>query len=187
VPDSGRRSVALYRSLLGARFDALPYCVRELHDLTEPAVWIGRADVERGRSWLARTVADLLSLPPDGKDQPLGVSFVPVDGREEWTRWFGTRTFASVQFERHGLLAERIGATTLLSVPEASEEGLGLKLHGVRVLGIPLPRMLHPRVRTFESEQDGLYRFEAEAHLPRVGLLVRYTGWLERAAETPSA
>jgi hypothetical protein len=186
VPRGERRYLALYRSLLGARFEELPAPVRELHDLTEPAVWIGRADVERGSSWVARTLADLLSLPPDGKDQPLGVSFVPVNGREEWTRWFGTRTFGSVQFEHDGLLAERIGPTCLLSALEASEEGLALTLHGVRVLGIPLPRFLHPRVRTIERQQDGIYWFEAEAHLPLAGLLVRYTGWLERS-ETPSA
>jgi Domain of unknown function (DUF4166) len=187
VPDSERYSAPLYRSLLGARFDVLPPRVRELHDLTEHGVWIGRADVERGQSWLARTLADLLSLPPEGKDQPLGVSFVPVDGREEWTRWFGTRTFGSVQFERAGMLAERIGVTCMLSALEASEEGLGLKLQGVRVLGIPLPSFLHPRVRTYETERDGLYHFEAEAHLPFAGLLVRYTGWLETTADVPSA
>jgi hypothetical protein len=50
----------------------------------------------------------------------------------------------------------------------------------VRFLGVPLPRRLHPRVRTLESERDGRYRFEVEAHLPLLGLLVRYTGWLER-------
>lgn len=185
MPEGGRPP-ALYRSLLGDRFDILPARVRELHDLTEQAVWVGRADVERGRSWVARTVAELLSLPPDGKDQPLGVSFMPDNGQEAWTRWFGTRTFGSVQFERDGLLAERIGATCLFSALEASEEGLALRLQEVRVLGIRLPRMLHPRVRTFESEQDGRYRFEAEAHLPLAGLLVRYAGWLE-TAEVPSA
>jgi hypothetical protein len=186
VPRSEQRPPPLYRSLLGDRFELLPERVRELHDLTEQTVWVGRADVERGRSWVARTVADLLSLPPDGKDQSLGISFMPDNGREEWTRWFGTRTFGSVQFERDGLLAERIGATCLLSAPEASEEGLAMRLHGVRVFGIPLPRFLHPRVRTFEREQDGVYQFEAEAHLPLVGLLVRYTGWLE-SAEVPNA
>jgi hypothetical protein len=54
----------LYRRLLGARFDALPARARELHDVTETSVWIGRADVERGRSWAARAVATLFSLPP---------------------------------------------------------------------------------------------------------------------------
>jgi hypothetical protein len=35
-------------------------------------------------------------------------------------------------------------------------------------------------VRTFEREQGGRYHFEVEAKLPLFGLLVRYSGWLER-------
>ena len=180
VPDGGRRPPALYRSLLGERFDVLPARVRELHDLTEPAVWVGRTDVERGRSWGANALAAMFCLPPHGKDQPLRVTFTPGNGREAWTRKFGKRTFRSVRFERKGMLAERIGASCLVCAPEASADGLALRLQDVRVLGIPLPSWLHARVRTFESEQDGRYRFEAEAQLPLLGLLVRYTAWLER-------
>ena len=131
-------------------------------------------------------LATLFSLPPYGKDQPLRVSFVPGNGQEQWTREFGARTFRSVQFESSGLLSERIGMSCLISALEASPDGLALRLQGMRVLGISLPRALHPRVRTFESERHGRYRFEAEAHLPVVGLLVRYAGWLERAT-APSA
>jgi hypothetical protein len=178
--------ISLYRRLLGGRFDVLPARVCELHDLEEPAVWVGRADVERGRSWFARAVAALFSLAPDGKDQPLRVSFTPCHGQEVWLRRFGARTFRSVQFESHGLLAERIGVSCLMSALEVSSDGLVLRLQDVRVLGISLPRMLHPRVHTFESERAGRYRFEAQAHLPLAGLLVRYAGWLERAG-APSA
>ena len=127
MPDSERGDLALYRSLLGARFDVLPQRVRELHDLTGHTVWIGRTDVERGQSWLARKLADLLSLPPEGKDQPLGVSFVPVDGREGWTRWFGTRTFVSIQYERNGMLAERI----IKKAPEKNDDTVTLAYRAI--------------------------------------------------------
>jgi hypothetical protein len=181
-----RTDLSLYRTLLGARFDVLPARVRELHDVTETAVWVGRADVERGRSRVARALATLFSLPTDGRDQALRVRFEPGGGREVWTRVFGAREFSSVQFQRDGWLAERVGAVTLLSALDASSDGLALQLRKVLVLGIPLPRWLHPCVRTFESDRDGRYRFEVEAHLPVVGLLVRYAGWLERAVG-PSA
>ena len=49
------------------------------------------------------------------------------------------------------------------------------------VAQVPLPRVLHPSVRTFEHERDGRYCFEVEAHLPLSGLLIRYGGWLQRA------
>lgn len=162
-------------------FDALPPRVRELHDVTATSRWVGRADVERGRGSAARLIATVLGLPPDGRDQALSVTFEPNDGGEIWTRAFGASVFRSVQDERGGLLRERAGPVTFLFALQASGEGLVLILRGVRVFGMPLPRFAHPRVRTFESERDGRYRFEVEGSLPLVGLIVRYAGWLERA------
>jgi hypothetical protein len=187
VRDGGQPDGALYRRLLRARFESLPARVRELHDVTETAAWVGRADVERGASLASRLLAMLFSLPPEGKDQPLCVTFEPHGGREIWTRAFGTRKFRSVQLEKDGLLRERVGPTCLVFALDASREGLALRLLDVLVLGIPMPRMLHPCVRTMESETDGRYRFEVSSHLPTGGLLVRYAGWLERADAPASA
>lgn len=172
----------LYRRLLGARFDELPAQVAELHDVTGLSVWAGRADVERGRSLASRSVASLFGLPPAGRDQPLRVRFEPVDGREIWSRTFGSAVFRSVQYERGGLLRERVGPSTFIFALDTSTEGMALKLKGARFLGVPLPRLLTPSVHTFESERDGRYHFEVEARLPLLGLIVRYAGWLERAA-----
>ena len=174
-------TLPLYRRLLGARFDELPSRVRELHDLTGPAVWRGRADVERGTSWVARAMATLLSFPSAGRDQPLSVTFAPDRGRETWTRRFGDKVFPSVQYERGGCLFERVGPSVLVFGLDVSPKGLALILIGVRFLGMPLPRLLHPAVRTMESERGGRYQFEVDAILPVFGLLVRYSGWLEKA------
>ena len=173
-------SLPLYRRLLGPDFDALPARVRELHDLDRIGVWQGRAKVERGRSLVARIAATLSSLPPEGDDQPLRVTFAAVGDKEIWARQFGKALFRSVQYERGGLLRERVAISTFVFATVASADGLALRLDGFRLLGVPMPRMLHPAVSTFESERDGRYRFEVEAHLPLFGLLVRYSGWLER-------
>jgi hypothetical protein len=106
------------------------------------------------------------------------VTFEPVGASEHWSRQFGSAPFRSVQYERGGFLFERVGPTTFVFTALASAEGLALRLDGFRVLGVPLPRLLHPAVRTFECECDGRYRFEVEARLPLFGLLVRYHGWL---------
>ncbi len=185
--DGGQPDGALYRRLLGARFEALPARVRELHDVTTTAAWVGRADVERGASWASRLLAKLFSLPPDGNDQPLRVTFEPRDGAEVWTRSFGARQFRSLQFEKHGLLRERVGLSCLIFALDVSAEGLALRLLDVLVLGIALPRIFHPCVHTLERERDDLYRFEVSSHLPLVGLLVRYAGWLERVEAPASA
>ena len=173
-------SLPLYRRLLGAAFDTLPARVRELHDLAGVSVWQGRAKVERGRSLVARIAATLSSLPPEGDDQPLRVTFAAVGDKEIWARQFGKALFRSVQYERGGLLRERVAVSTFVFAATATANGLSLRLDGFRLLGVPMPPMLHPAVDTFESERDGRYQFEVEAHLPLFGLLIRYSGWLEQ-------
>jgi len=175
-------TLPLYRRLLGARFEQLPARVAGLHDVAGISVWKGRADVERGRSLAGRALATLFGLPPAGRDQPLSVTFTPEGDREIWTRAFGRAVFRSVQYECHGLLRERVGPATFIFALDTSADGMALKLKGVRFLGLPLPRLLAPIVHTFESERDGRYRFEVEARLPLLGLIVRYAGWLERVA-----
>jgi hypothetical protein len=175
----------LYRRLLGPAFDRLPPRVRELHELAGVSIWEGRAGVERGGSLAARIAAALTSLPPEGDDQPLRVTFHALGEREIWGRQFGTAIFRSVQYRSGGLLHERVGPTTFVFTPLASDEGLALRLDGFRVLGVALPRALHPAVRTFECEQGGRYHFEVEAHLPLFGLLIRYAGWLQPVAPRP--
>ena len=175
-------TLPLYRRALGAGFDVLPARVRELHDLDRKRAWSGRASVERGTSIPSRIAAAISGLPPAGPDQMLRVTFEPVGETETWSRQFGGALFRSVQFEHGGFLHERVGPTTFIFTPLASSEELALRLDGFRVLGIALPRFLHPTLRTIERERDGRYEFEVEAHLPLFGLLVRYAGWLEPQA-----
>jgi hypothetical protein len=179
-------TMPLYRRLLGERFARLPARVRELHDLAGASIWTGRADVERGRSLPSRMVATLFGLPPAGRDQALRVTFTTVGETEVWSRAFGNAVFRSVQYERGGLLRERVGPSTFVFALETSADGLALKLKGVRFLGIPLPAFLAPSVFTFESERDGRYHFEVEASLPLLGRIVRYQGWLERENSAPA-
>ena len=173
-------SLPLYRRVLGTAFDVLPARVRQLHDVAGVRVWVGRASVERGKSLPSRIAAVLSGLPPEDPDQLLSVTFEPFGTTEIWLRQFGSSQFRSVQYERGGFLRERVGPTTFVFTTIAAAEGLALRLDGFRVLGVPLPRLLHPAVRTFERERDGRYHFEVEARLPLFGLLVRYSGWLEQ-------
>lgn len=173
-------SLPLYRRVLGPRFAVLPTLVRDLHELEAASRWVGMAHVERGRSRLSRLAAWIAGLPPDGRDQTLCVTFEPVGAREIWTRRFGVVRFRSVQYERNGFLCERTGPTTFVFTPVASGNGLALRLDGFRLLGLPLPRLVHPSVRTWECEREGRYQFEVEACLPLAGLIIRYRGWLVR-------
>ena len=174
--------IPLYRRLLGARFDELPGQVRELHDVSSAVTWAGSADVTRGSSLPARAIATLFGLPPDGRDQPLTVMFAPRGDTEIWTRTFGKKRFISTQRAARGELRETVGPCTLQMILQANDQGLALTLGRARIFGMPVPRFLLPHIRTAESELDGRYMFDVETVIPAFGLLVRYRGWLERAA-----
>ncbi|MBO0739892.1 MAG: DUF4166 domain-containing protein [Hyphomicrobiaceae bacterium] len=175
-------SLPLYRRVLGARFAVLPARVRELHDLHAASQWAGMANVERGRSRLSRLAAWIAGLPPEARDQALCVTFEPVGANEVWTRRFGEMRFRSVQYERAGFLCERAGPAMFVFTPVVTGHGLALRLDGFRLLGLPLPRLLHPSVRTWECEREGRYQFSVEVRLPLAGLIIRYAGWLVRRA-----
>jgi saccharopine dehydrogenase-like NADP-dependent oxidoreductase len=177
----------LYRRVLGKRFAALPPVVRALHDVETTSVWSGRADVERGSSVIAKLLATLFSLPPDGRDQPLRVSFTQQDISEIWTRVFGVKTFRSVQSEGAGELVERVGPVRFTFALETSDAAMHLRLRRLHVFGLPIPRLFHPRVETREWQDGARYRFDVASHLPGVGLLVHYTGWLEPDAAATTA
>ena len=175
--------VPLYRRLLGADFDRLPLAVRRLHDVRERSVWLGRAGVERGGSWICRMICATSGLPPTGPDQLHTVDFMPATGdAETWHRTFGRKVFQSRQWQSESGLSEQIGLARLTLLPKVTPEGLTLSLAAIHVLEIRLPRLLLPIVETREYEVDGRYQFEVEARFKGLGRLVRYAGWLEPAA-----
>ncbi|MFM9942266.1 MAG: DUF4166 domain-containing protein [Hyphomicrobiaceae bacterium] len=172
----------LYRRLLGAEFDALPAKVRELHDVQGQVTWSGRAEVQRGTSLLARIIGTIAGLPPSSPGLPLEVVFTPDATGEHWRRTFGRHVFQTHQRLGNGVILERIGPSTAALKPKVGPAGLSLTVAGLSVLGVPVPRSLLAEMTTLEHEVDGRYAFEVEAHLPLIGLLVRYKGWLERVA-----
>lgn len=166
-----------YREVLGEAWAELPALVRAMH-VGGRLEATGRADVELGRSLPARVGARLFGLPLAGADQPLRVRFEP-DGRgETWTRWFGERRMSSRQWADGGLLWEALGAVTVGSAVSLEGGRLHLTLRRWRLLGVPMPLALAPRVTAVEGEADGRYVFDIALAHPLTGLVVRYRGWL---------
>lgn len=182
--------IAIYRRALGPRFSDLAPALQRLHDVTTATTWVGQSDVMRGSGLLVRLIAALAGLPESGKAQPLRVTFTPEGegdrASERWERRFSERLFRTRQWSRGDHIVEAAGLVRFVFRPVVADGSLALELEGYRVLGLPLPRFLHPRVRTREHEAEGRYRFEVEAGLPLIGLLVRYEGWLEPEAARPT-
>lgn len=179
---------ALFPTLLGVDFDALPAPVRRLHLRVGAACYAGEVKVERGRHPLAQLCAWATRLPAAGSG-PLQVEIVAADGREAWTRRIGGRAMPSRlragRGAMTGLLCERLGLVVFgfaLSV-ESGPDGAQImwRVRTLRVFGLlPLPAGWFAGVEARESaDAQGRYCFDVLAALPLVGLLVHYRGWLD--------
>jgi hypothetical protein len=171
-------------------WENLPAPLRAMHDIEGTVVAEGRASVERGTSLFARMIGFFVGFPRAADDTKVRVKFEAREGRERWTRTFGTGSFSSTQFEGSGrsarLLCEHFGplGVAMALVPKGGKLVLGLRRWSV--FGIPLPIALGPHSDTFEFVADGRFHFDVKLSHPLAGLIVHYRGWLERVA-TPAA
>ncbi|MEJ0069705.1 MAG: DUF4166 domain-containing protein [Pseudomonadota bacterium] len=169
----------LFRRLLGNRFDALPAAVRTVHGGCGPAVFSGRAIVRAGRSLPARVMRHLLGLPRSGRHD-VTVTLAPDARGETWTRRFGGARFTSrlVDTDRMAVFEERVGPLRVAFDLRPQARGVVWQMVGWRLLGLPLPRQLAPRMRARAEDVDGSYRFRVVVSHAWIGLLFAYRGML---------
>jgi hypothetical protein len=173
----------LYRRILGSAFETLPPRLRELHGSATERRWTGHAEVRRGRGILARGIAALMGFPPETSRAAVMVIFTPEGAAERWTRSFDGRRFSSLQSYGAGrnayLLVERFGIASVALALVVEGDRLLLVPRRWSLLGVPMPRFLLPRGLSFETEEEGRFRFDVEIAAPIVGLIVAYKGVLE--------
>lgn len=171
----------LYPLLLGADYVALAPVLREVHERVTQLR--GTVSVTRGDSWQVRALATLAGMPRPCTDAPCQVAFLSEPGAppgaERWVRDMAGSRFSSLlipagdqQFD------ESFGWYRFHFRLDLETGAVRFVLQGMRVLGVPVPRRLLPRIVTRESGRDGAYLFAVEAHLPGLGLLVAYRGTL---------
>ncbi len=176
----------LYQHILGASWHALPESLRHMHSVRVTATAAGRANVTRGKGWLASLIGSVVGFPHAGTDIPVEVRFAVARTqhgyRETWTRRFANRSFRSEQFAGNGrfdrLVCERFGPLTLALALVFEDSRLHLVVRGWSFLGIPLPRALAPTCDAHESEHDGRFHFDVAISHRWTGLIVHYRGWL---------
>ena len=178
----------LYQRVLGAAFERLPPEIREMHQVERRCTAAGRAQVTRGHGLVSGMVGWLVGFPAAANDVEVRVEFTARHGVETWTRKFSGRAFRSTQKAAgQGLLVERFGAFACALRVTAREEGLDLAPIRAALLGIPLPRILLPRIVATERVTDRRFCFHVEIELPFFGPLIRYRGWLERISGCDAA
>src|SRR5258706_16006842 len=169
----------LYQRILGDVSESLPSSLIKMHDCKKAE---GLANVEVGKTLLARLMVKILGFPEAGRDVPVQVSFISNDGGELWQRTFAGKSFASFQMEGHDLserlLSERFGPVTFVMALVVSPDKLSLVIRRWTIFGIPLPLFLAPLGNSFEYVAERLFCFQVAIRHPITGLIVYYQGWL---------
>ena len=181
--DTAQGTLPLYQYLLGTTWEQLPAHIRDMHNFTEAASATGIATIRRGKNPLARLACFILGFPQAGDAVPVTVDFTVLNGQETWTRTFGGKSFASVQYAGRGrserLLIERFGILTFAMALVHEAGRLKLVLRHWHVLGMPLPMWLCPKSDSYEHAEEGRFHFNVEISHPLTGLIVHYKGWLD--------
>lgn len=79
-------------------------------------------------------------------------------------------------------MCERFDPLSFAMALVAEGDRLALVLRRWSLLGLPLPMWLCPRSSSYETVENGRFRFHVEIAHPLTGLIVRYQGWLSPVA-----
>ena len=144
--------------------------------------------MKSGRNPLARLMAFIVGVKiKAGEDIPLTVTFTKDEQGERWTRNFGGQKFHSHFSLGRGrnthLAVERFGLFKIGLALVTTQDKNDLKLHYIprrcTFLGVPVPKFLIPKGKSYEMEKDGKFHFNVTIKLPILGLMAAYKGWLE--------
>lgn len=169
---------ALFPGLLGEGFASLHPNVRAVHN-GQSRRWSGRASVQRGSHPIARLAAAVARLPTTQRDEPVVVTIDATDGKEIWTRWFGSAAPMQSSLSNHdGLLVERMGPVSLKFQANVRDAGMEWFLRRISFLGLPLPRRMFNVIAKVSATAQS-YRFLVAVGLTGIGEMIRYEGELD--------
>lgn len=184
---------SLYQLILRDAFAKLPKPVQVLHQSEGEETWSGRASVTRGKSLIAHMACWFFGFPKAGENQELQVRFQRDRSKQVWTRSFNGKTFSSVlkagTGRASGLINERFGPFSFDFALVLDGSKLRYVIRRWNFMGLPLPLVLAPNGECFDCDRDGKFGFDIELRQAWVGLIVRYSGYLQatRVMETLDA
>jgi hypothetical protein len=171
-------AMSIFERAMGERFGRLPAAVQRFHRLAGRQVLRGEVRIDAPASLAARLVAACLGLPRQAQQGSLRFELDGGPEQETWTRRFPGQTMASRLYLVGGQLTEQLGPARLGFDLHEVDGRLEMRLAHLRVLGLPCPRLLMPRVTAHEAGEGDHLLFNVEAVLPIIGLVAGYRGHL---------
>lgn len=136
---------------------------------------------------MSRLIARLFGFPIQDAVTDASVTVGITEDGELWRREFGTTCFQSSLLRGRGrdehLVCERFGWVTVAVGIVWDNEQLWFVPRRWRIGPVPLPRLLLPKGRSFETDEDGVFAFDVRLELPVLGLIAAYKGTLRPAGD----
>jgi hypothetical protein len=170
---------SVYRQVLGADFNLLATELQRFHSMAGRVELTGRFSVKGPHSAAGRLVSALFALPRTAAETSFKFELDANARQETWRRHFPGRSMVSRMRAGPGMLVERFGPIHFYFRLKADDGQLNMLLQSVTIFGIRSPKFLMPKVMAHEAGADGKLHFSVSAHLPVVGLLAEYRGYLE--------
>ena len=168
-------TASLYERLLGDDFASLSPPLASFHRQTA-ATAAGEFIVMRPSGPFIGLVARLMGLPAQGDNVPLRL-VVQRDGHcETWRRWFGPTAMFTRQWQWRKLLIEAAGLMSFGIELRVRHGGMTFRSRRCWLLGLPLARLLAPRVTAVVLPQPEGWQVRVRIRLPLVGEVTRYQG-----------
>jgi predicted dinucleotide-binding enzyme len=172
--------IPLSKRVMGDKFDLLPEAVRSMHLICGDGSAQGSATVVRSKNPLAQLICMMMRFPKTGQHN-LHVGFEERDGIEHWTRDFGGTRFTSHLSEANGYLVERFGPLRFYFDLPFNAEKLSMLMRKWSIFHIALPIFLAPRSDAHEWQDGDDFCFDVPIALPLIGMIVHYSGRLQRS------
>jgi len=96
--------------------------------------------------------------------------------REAWVRTFPDMTLCTTQWIDAGRLVEQAGPMQFLFAVDADERGMRFAQTGCRLLGIPVPHALAPRIETVVRGDELGWNVLVSIGAPVLGRIATYGG-----------
>lgn len=171
---------------MGADYGRLPLAVQRFHRLTGRTVLHGFVETDAPGSALARLLAYCLGTPRSASSGPLRFVLEAGPDMESWIRHFPAQTMTSRMRLVGGQVEEQLGAAQLTFDLAAVDGTLKMELARMRILGVPCPRWLMPRIVAEETGSEDQIHFRVVAALALVGVVASYRGHLDLSSKATS-
>jgi uncharacterized protein DUF4166 len=165
---------SLYQRMLGPDFERLGPVLQRFHSRDSGRAY-GRLQVTRPARWWALLVAWAGGLPAAGSAS-LRLDVTPQGRGQQWVRSFGGQQLVTTQTAGTGCLLEGNGPLTLAFYMHVRQGGLAMRSQRAWFLGLPLPRILSPRVTAAVLPDPLGWQVRVRIRLPWLGEITRYEG-----------